>query len=61
MSGDEYCKEALAIARSAGDTFLTADLLYLRAYILLRRGEHDAALPLIEQGLGLARQLGSRT
>ncbi|MBV9092617.1 MAG: adenylate/guanylate cyclase domain-containing protein [Streptosporangiaceae bacterium] len=53
---DAYCQEALAIARSA-DAFLTADLLYLRAYILLRRGEQDAALPLIEEGLGLARPL----
>jgi predicted ATPase/class 3 adenylate cyclase len=55
---DEYCKEALAIARPADDAFLTGDLLYVRAYILLRRGEQDAALPLIEEGLGLARQLG---
>ena len=54
---DEYCKEALAIARPA-DAFLTGDLLYVRAYILLRRGEQDAALPLIEEGLALARQLG---
>ena len=55
---DEYCKEALVIARSAGDAFLTADLLYVRAYILPRRGEQDSALPLIEEGLGLAHQLG---
>ena len=37
---------------------MTADLLYVRAYILLRRGEQDSALPLIEEGLGLARRLG---
>jgi len=53
---DEYCQEALAIARPA-DASLTADLLYVRAYILLRRGEQDAALPLIEEGLGLAHPL----
>jgi tetratricopeptide (TPR) repeat protein len=53
---DKYCQEGLAIARSA-DALLTADLLYVRAYILLRRGQHDAALTLIEEGLGLAYPL----
>jgi predicted ATPase/class 3 adenylate cyclase len=49
---------ALAVAGSADDGFLTADLLYVRAYVLLRRGRQDTALPLIEEGLGLARRLG---
>ena len=30
----------------------------MRAYVLLRQGRQDAALPLIEEGLGLARRLG---
>ena len=30
----------------------------VRGYILLRRGQPGAAMPLIERGLGLARQLG---
>ncbi len=54
---EEYCDEALAIARTAGDDYLVADLLYIRAFILLRRGQQDAALPLIEVGLSLARRL----
>jgi predicted ATPase/DNA-binding CsgD family transcriptional regulator len=54
----EYCEEALAIARPAGDEYLAADLLHTRAWILLRQGQLSAALPLIEQGLDLARRLG---
>jgi predicted ATPase/class 3 adenylate cyclase len=54
---EEYCHEALAIARAAGDDYLAADLLYMRAFILLRQGQQDAALPLIESGLILARRL----
>jgi predicted ATPase/class 3 adenylate cyclase len=54
----EYCEEALAIARSAGDDYLVADLLELRAFILLRQGQYDAALPLVELGLNLARRVG---
>jgi predicted ATPase/DNA-binding CsgD family transcriptional regulator len=57
IAGD-YCEEALAIARAAGDDHLVADLLFERAWILLRQGQTDAALPLIEQGLDLARPLG---
>ena len=57
IAGD-YCQEALAIARAAGDDYLVAELLYLRAWILLRQGQPGAALPLIESGLGLARRLG---
>jgi predicted ATPase/DNA-binding CsgD family transcriptional regulator len=57
MAGD-YCEEALAIARAAGDEYLVADLLSTRAGILVRQGQPSAARPLIEQGLGLARRLG---
>ncbi len=57
IAGD-YCQEALAIARAAGDSYLVGELLYLQAWILLRQGQRGAALPLIEQGLGLARRLG---
>ena len=37
IAGD-YCQEALAIARAAGDDYLVADLLHVRAWILLRQG-----------------------
>jgi predicted ATPase/DNA-binding CsgD family transcriptional regulator len=53
---EDYCEEALAIARAAGDDSLVADLLHERASVLLRQGQ-PGALPLIEQGLGLARRL----
>jgi predicted ATPase/DNA-binding CsgD family transcriptional regulator len=55
---EDYCEEALAIARAVGDQHLVADLLFIRAMVLLRQGQRDAALPLIEQGLSLARRLG---
>jgi predicted ATPase/DNA-binding CsgD family transcriptional regulator len=54
----DYCEEALAIARAAGDERLIAELLHERAWLLVRHGQPGAALPLIEQGLGLARRLG---
>jgi predicted ATPase/DNA-binding CsgD family transcriptional regulator len=54
----EYCEEALAIARAAGDETLTAEALHERAWVLLRQGQPGAALPLIESGLGLAERLG---
>jgi len=54
----ECCEEALAIAWEAGDEYLVADLLYVRALVLLRQGQRDDALPLIEQGLDLGRRLG---
>ena len=54
---DEYCEQALAIARPGGDDYLVADLLYIRAFVLSRRGQQDAALPLTELGLSLARRL----
>jgi predicted ATPase/DNA-binding CsgD family transcriptional regulator len=57
IAGD-YCEEALAIATAAGDEYLVASLLYDRAWLLLRQGQRDTALPLIESGLGLARRLG---
>jgi len=55
---EDYCEEALAIARAAGDDYLVADLLQRRAVILLRQGQPGGALPLIESALGLARRLG---
>jgi ATP/maltotriose-dependent transcriptional regulator MalT len=54
---EDYCQEALAIARAAGDEYLVADLLHERGCVLLRQGQPGAALPLIESGLGLARRL----
>jgi DNA-binding CsgD family transcriptional regulator len=57
IAGD-YCEEALAIARAAGDDYLVADLLYERAWVLMRQRQAGATLPLIESGLGLARRLG---
>jgi DNA-binding CsgD family transcriptional regulator len=53
----DYCDEALAIARADGDDYLVADLLQLRASLLVRQGQ-PGALPLTESGLGLARRLG---
>jgi non-specific serine/threonine protein kinase len=57
LPAEEHCDEALEIARSAGDDYLIAELLEIRAFILLRRGQQDSALPLIEQGLDLARRV----
>jgi predicted ATPase/DNA-binding CsgD family transcriptional regulator len=54
----EYCHEALAIARAAGDEYLVAELLREQARVLLSQGHAGDALPLIESGLGLARRLG---
>jgi predicted ATPase/DNA-binding CsgD family transcriptional regulator len=54
----DYCAEALAIARAVGDDYLIADLLQIRAWVLVRQGQPGQALPLIESGLGLARRLG---
>jgi predicted ATPase/DNA-binding CsgD family transcriptional regulator len=56
---DDYCQEALPIARAAEDNYLVGELLYVRAWILLRQGQRDAALPLIESGLALVRSLGA--
>jgi predicted ATPase/DNA-binding CsgD family transcriptional regulator len=56
---DDYCQEALAIARAAGDDYLVADLLHERAWVLVRLGRPGAALALIESGLGVARRLGA--
>jgi len=53
-----YCDEALAIARAAGDDWLSADAAAIRAFVLVRQGQQAAALPLITQALGLARRLG---
>jgi predicted ATPase/DNA-binding CsgD family transcriptional regulator len=54
----DYCEEALAIARAAGDEYLVAEALYERGWALLRRGQPGAALPMIEPALALARRLG---
>ncbi len=54
---EDYCQEALPIARAAGDDYLVAELLHQRAWILLHQGQPGAALPLIESGLDLARRL----
>ena len=43
---------------AAGDDRLIADLLHIQAFALVRQGQNTAALPLIEQGLNLARGLG---
>jgi predicted ATPase/DNA-binding CsgD family transcriptional regulator len=53
-----YCEEALAIAQTAGDYYLVAEVLNEQALVLVSRGQPGAALPLIEQGLGLARRFG---
>jgi predicted ATPase/DNA-binding CsgD family transcriptional regulator len=58
VAGD-YCDEALAFARAAGDENLIANVLHVQGWVLLRHGQGGASL-LIEQGLGLARQLGER-
>ena len=55
---EQYCAEALAMARPAGDDHLVADLLYTRGMALLRQGQQATALPLIESGLRLAGRLG---
>ena len=57
-TAEDYCQEALAIARATGDDYLVADLLQIRARVLLRRGQRHAALPIIDRGLDLARHLG---
>jgi len=54
----DYCEEALAIARAAGDEHLAARLLGEQARVLLQQGAPGAALPLAESGLDLARRLG---
>jgi predicted ATPase/DNA-binding CsgD family transcriptional regulator len=54
----DYCGEALAIARAAGDEHLVGDVLYPQSLALVHQGLPDAALPLAESGLGLARRLG---
>jgi hypothetical protein len=48
---EEYSREALAMARAAGDDYLVADLLHTCSFVLMRRGRQAAALPLIEEGL----------
>jgi DNA-binding CsgD family transcriptional regulator len=55
---EDYCQEALAIADTADDEYLVAELLCERAWVLMRQGQPGDALPLIHQGLGMARRLG---
>ena len=55
---EEYCREALAIARALEEEQLVIDVLHQQAWVLLSQGQYDAGLPLIEQGLSLARRLG---
>ncbi len=54
----EYCDEALAIARPAGDDRLAADAVAIKAFVLVRQGQQAAALRLTAQALVLARRLG---
>src|SRR5262249_21520479 len=54
---EDYCEEALAIARAVGDEHLVADLLYQHAFLFLHQGKKNPAVPLIESGLGLAHRL----
>ena len=56
-AAEHYCEEALAIARAADDGYLIAEVLHIRAWVLLRLGQLDTALPLIEDGLDLASRL----
>ena len=56
-TGEDYCEEALAIARAVGDEHLVADLLYQHAFLFLHQGKKNPAVPLIESGLGLAHRL----
>jgi ATP/maltotriose-dependent transcriptional regulator MalT len=58
VAAEGYCQEALAIARSAGDDQLAADLLFDRAWLLVRQGQRGDALAVIESALGLACRLG---
>ena len=55
---EDYCQEALAIASAAGENYLVGELLYIRAWILLRQGQRGGALPLIESGLDMVGYLG---
>jgi ATP/maltotriose-dependent transcriptional regulator MalT len=56
VAGD-HCEEALVIARAVPDDYLVADLLNVRAWLLVHQGQPGTALPLIEEGLDLARGL----
>ena len=53
-----YTDDGLAIARAARDDALTADLLDIRAFTLLRQGQASHALPIVGEGLELARRCG---
>jgi DNA-binding CsgD family transcriptional regulator len=55
----DCCAEALAIAGAADDSQLVCESLYVRAWILLRQGRRDAARPIIESALAMARSLAA--
>ena len=54
----DYCEEALVIARAVGDEYLEAELLHQQAWVAVRQGQAGTTLALIESGLGLSRRLG---
>jgi len=57
VAAGRYAEDGVAIARATGGHCL-GDLLQLRAWVLLRLGQRDAALPVLESGLDVARRLG---
>ncbi|MGH3295997.1 MAG: ATP-binding protein, partial [Trebonia sp.] len=57
-AAENYCQEALAIARPSGDEHLVADVLFTQGWVWMRLGRPGAALRLAESGVDLARRLG---
>ena len=57
VAAGRLVEEALAIVRATGTDYL-GDLIQFRAWILLRLGQQDAARPLLDSALELARQRG---
>jgi DNA-binding CsgD family transcriptional regulator/tetratricopeptide (TPR) repeat protein len=55
---EDYCREALAVARPSGDDRLVADVLFTQAWVWTRLGRPGAALRVAESGLDLARRIG---
>src|SRR5262249_44572295 len=54
-------EENAAISRRLGDGMRLASALNNLGYCRLRRGEHDAARVLLEDGLTVTREIGHRT
>ena len=54
----EYCREALVIARAAGDDHLAADVMFAQSRVLRHQGQPRAAFELGGSALSLARRLG---